>query len=68
MRFTNEAARNAVRIPCDHVTMAMVSRPAMFDREALTDNGVEGIKVGDCSEVADISHATKTGYDAANAL
>ena len=57
-----------VRIPCDYVVMAIGSRSVSFDATTLTDNGIAVIKVGDCFEVADISHAIATGYDAANAL
>ena len=57
-----------VRIPCDYVVMASGARPVTFDTAVLSAKGIAVIKVGDCSEVADISHAIKTGYDAANAL
>ena len=57
-----------IRIPCDFVVMAIGSRSVHFDTTALEDKGIEVVKVGDCFEVADISHAIKTGYDAANAL
>ena len=59
---------HAVHIPCDYVVLAIGARPVAFDTAALSDQGVVVIKVGDCSEVADIAHAIKTGYDAANAL
>lgn len=59
---------DAILIPCDYVVMAIGARPVAFDTTALSDKGIEVVKVGDCSEVADISHAIKTGYDAANAL
>ena len=36
--------------------------------EAMTEKGIEVVKVGDCDEVSDISDAIKTAYDAANAL
>lgn len=59
---------NSVQIPCDYVVIASGARSVKFDTTALSDKGIEVIKVGDCYEVADISHATKTAYDAANAL
>ncbi len=59
---------HAVHIPCDDVVMAIGARPVLFDTAMLSDQGIAVIKVGDCSKVADISHAIKTGYDAANAL
>ena len=59
---------NVVKIPCDYVVMAIGARPVTFDTAALSDKGIEIVKIGDCREVADISHAIKTGYDAANAL
>ncbi len=59
---------NVVQIKCDHVVMAIGARPVAFDTAALDENGILVAKVGDCHEVADISHATKTAYDAANAL
>ncbi|EGV44881.1 FAD-dependent oxidoreductase [Bizionia argentinensis JUB59] len=58
----------AKQIPCDFVVMASGARPVAFNAVALTNAGIDVVKVGDCSEVADISHAIKTGYDAANAL
>ena len=59
---------NAVQIPCDYVVMAIGARPVAFDTVALIDRGIAVVKIGDCIKVADISHATKTAYDAANAL
>ena len=59
---------NAVQIPCDYVVMAIGARPVAFDTLALIDRGIAVVKIGDCIKVADISHATKTAYDAANAL
>lgn len=59
---------NSVKIPCDYVVMASGSRPVKFDTTLLSDSGISVVKVGDCREVANISHAIKTGYDAANAL
>ena len=59
---------HTVHIPCDIVVLAIGARPVCFDTTALSDNGISVVKVGDCREVADISHAIKTGYDAANAL
>lgn len=58
----------AVHIACDHVVMASGARSVAFDTAALSEQGIAVIKVGDCTEVADIAHAIKTGYDAANAL
>jgi hypothetical protein len=58
----------AVQILCDHVVIAVGARPVEFDTSALTERGIQVIKVGDCCKVADISHATKTAYTAANAL
>ncbi|TYB74069.1 NAD(P)-binding protein [Bizionia myxarmorum] len=57
-----------VKIPCDYVVMASGSHPEKFDTTALSDHGISVVKVGDCSKVSNISHAIKTGYDAANAL
>ncbi len=57
-----------VEIPCDTVVLASGSRPVTFRTEGLTNRGIEVVMVGDCRDVADISHATKTAYDAANAL
>lgn len=59
---------NAVYIPCDYIVIASGARPVIFDTEVLSAKGVEVVKVGDCHKVADISYATKTAYDAANAL
>ena len=59
---------NTIKILCDYVVIASGARPVIFDTTALSAQGIEIIKIGDCHEVADISHATKTGYDAANAL
>ncbi len=59
---------HAVHIACDHVLTAIGARPVAFDTAVLSDKGIVVIKVGDCSQVADISHAIKTGYDAAHAL
>ncbi len=58
-----------VRLPCDYVVMAVGARPAAFDAAALEAAGVPVTRVGDCAErAADISHATKTAYDAACAV
>ena len=57
-----------VKIPCDSVVIASGARPVTFDTAALIEQGVDVVMVGDCREVADISYATKTAYDAANAL
>lgn len=58
----------AVRIPCDYVVIASGARPVTFDTSALRERGIEIAIVGDGHKVADISEATKTAYDAANAL
>lgn len=63
-----DSCGNTVKIPCDYVVMASGARPVKFDTAALSDRGIEVVEVGDGSEVANISHAIKTGYDAANAL
>ena len=57
-----------VQIACDFVVLALGARSVAFDTAALQDKGVVVTKVGDCHEVADIAHAIKTGYDAANAI
>ncbi|MEO8858459.1 MAG: bilirubin reductase, long form [Burkholderiaceae bacterium] len=57
-----------VKIPCDNVVIASGARPVTFETERLMSQGIEVVMVGDCRDVADISHATKTAYDAANAL
>lgn len=57
-----------VKIPCDSVVIASGARPVAFQTEGLINQGVKVVMVGDCRDVADISHATKTAYDAANAL
>lgn len=59
---------NTLKIHCDYVVIASGARPVAFDTTALSDEGIEVVMVGDCRKVADISHATKTGYDTANAL
>ena len=59
---------HAVHIACDYVVMAIGARPVTFNTAALIDKGIAVVHVGDCREVADISHAIKTAYDAANAL
>ena len=56
------------QIPYDYVVIASGAHPVVFDTEALSVKGIEVVQVGDCCEVADISYATKTAYDAANAL
>ena len=58
----------AVIIPCDFVVLAIGSKSVPFETSELEAAGIEVIKVGDCTEVSDISHAIKTGYDAANSL
>ena len=57
-----------VRISCDFVVIAIGARSRIFDTTELTEKGIAVVKIGDCKEVADISHAIKTGYDAANAI
>ncbi|TXD98615.1 FAD-dependent oxidoreductase [Psychrobacter frigidicola] len=59
---------NNMRLPCDYVVIASGARSVIFDTTALIAEGIEVVEVGDCLEVADISYATKTAYDAANAL
>ena len=59
---------DAMRIPCDHVVIAIGARPVTFDSATLKNQGISVFEVGDCREVADISHATKTAYDAADAI
>ncbi|WP_222566180.1 bilirubin reductase, long form [Novilysobacter antarcticus] len=58
----------AIRIPCDYVVIASGARSVPFDTDALSNRGIEVVRIGDCAEVADIAHAIQTGYDAANAL
>ena len=60
--------RDIVQIPYDYVVIASGARSVMFDTAEFIANGIEIIEVGDCDKVADISYATKTAYDAANAL
>ena len=60
--------RDTVQIPYDWVVIASGARSVMFDTAEFIANGIEIIEVGDCDKVADISYATKTAYDAANAL
>lgn len=60
--------RDTVQIPYDYVVIASGARSVMFDTAEFIANGIEIIEVGDCDKVADISYATKTAYDAANAL
>ena len=48
--------------------MAIGSKSVVFDTSELIECGIKVVKIGDCKEVADISHAIKTGYDAANAI
>ena len=62
--------RNGVAesIACDATVMAIGAGRTPFDVGALRASGVTVVEVGDCHAVADIAHATKTGYDAANAI
>lgn len=57
-----------VKIPCDYVVMASGARSVKFDTALLADKGISVVEIGDCRQVANISHAIKTGYEAANAL
>ena len=57
-----------VKIPCDYVVMASGARSVKFDTAPLTDKGISVVEIGDCRQVANISQAIKTGYEAANAL
>lgn len=57
-----------VKIPCDYVVMASGARSVKFDTAQLTDKGISVVEIGDCRQVSNISHAIKTGYEAANAL
>ena len=57
-----------VKIPCDYVVFASGSKPVDFDTSLLSAKGISVVKVGDCKKVANISHAIKTGYDAANEI
>ncbi len=66
--FCENQSNHQLQIPCDYVVMAIGARPVAFDTAALRNAGITAVKVGDCREVADISHATKTAYDAANAI
>ncbi len=60
--------KDTVRLPYDYVVIASGARSVRFDTAEFIANGIEIIEVGDCAKVADISYATKTAYDAANAL
>ena len=60
--------KDTVRLPYDYVVIASGARSVRFDTAEFIANGIEIIEVGDCDKVADISYATKTAYDAANAL
>lgn len=68
----NRAAPSAlfepVPIACDFVVMAVGARSVSFDTAALSDTGIAVVSVGDCLAGADISHATKTPYIAANVI
>ena len=66
--FCEDQNGKTVHIPCEQVVMASGARSVAFDTQALIEQGIAVIKVGDCNEVADISHAIKTGYDAANSI
>ncbi|WP_350561007.1 bilirubin reductase, long form [Psychrobacter sp. CAL346-MNA-CIBAN-0220] len=59
---------NSMQILCDYVVIASGACPVIFDTAALIGQDIEVVKVGDCCQAADISHATKTAYDAANSL
>ncbi|WP_182406473.1 bilirubin reductase, long form [Psychrobacter sp. GP33] len=60
--------RKSVYIPCDYVVIASGARSIVFDTSGFMDQGIDVVRVGDCLEVADISHAIKTAYDAANVV
>ncbi|MEG1744232.1 MAG: FAD-dependent oxidoreductase [Ruthenibacterium sp.] len=56
-------------LPCDFVVMATGAKAVSFDAEPLTAAGIPVLCIGDCAEKpADISHAIRTAYDAANSL
>lgn len=59
---------NSVNIPCDYVVMASGSRPVTSDMTVLNESVITVINAGDCEKVANIEHAIKTGYDAANGI
>lgn len=52
-------------IPADNVIICVGNRPCEKVRDQFNDVAFEVIPVGDCLRAADISHATRTGYDAA---
>ncbi|MEG2931277.1 MAG: NADH oxidase, partial [Ruthenibacterium sp.] len=56
-------------LACDFVVMATGARAVPFDAEPLKAAGIPVLCIGDCAEKpADISHAIRTAYDAANSL
>lgn len=59
---------NIVPFVADFAVIASGARPQVFDSSDLLPQGIEVVEVGDCVKVADISHAIKTAYDAANLI
>ncbi|WP_296205354.1 FAD-dependent oxidoreductase [Psychrobacter sp. UBA3962] len=59
---------NIVPFVADFAVIASGARPQVFDSSDLLAQGIEVVEVGDCVKVADISHAIKTAYDAANSI
>ncbi|WP_288775458.1 FAD-dependent oxidoreductase [uncultured Psychrobacter sp.] len=57
---------NIIPFFADYAVIASGARPQVFDSSDLLAQGIEVVEVGDCVKVADISHAIKTAYDAAN--
>lgn len=55
-----------VTIPCDYIVLAMGARSNEFDAAALEAAGIPVYSIGDAAgKAADISNATRTGYDTA---
>ena len=59
---------NIIPFVADYAVIASGARPQVFDSSDLLAQGIEVVEVGDCVKVADISHAIKTAYDAANSI
>jgi len=59
---------NIIPFVADYAVIASGARPQVFDSSDLLEQGIEVVEVGDCVKVADISHAIKTAYDAANSI
>ncbi len=57
-----------VEMMYDFVVMAAGAKPIAFPLDQLEKAGIPAVAVGDCLGAADIEHAIKTGYDAANAI